>query len=63
MRFTGGTNTLTIVVTDTGYTAPPGSSVLLSNSGGGSYVGATGDSVVGTSLGFLDPNNAHSAAK
>jgi hypothetical protein len=54
---TTGTHTLTLLVTNTGYTLPAGSQVLLSSSGGGSYVGTSGNTVVGNTLGFLDPNN------
>ena len=52
-----GTHTLTLLVTNTGYTLPTGSPVLLSSSGGGSYIGAPGDSVSGTTMGFLDSHD------
>jgi len=53
-----GSHTITLVVTDTGYTLPTGTQVLLSTSGGGSYTGTqAGDSLSGTTMGFLDPTN------
>jgi hypothetical protein len=55
---TNGTHTLTLLVSNQGYMLPTGTVVKLSSSGGGSYIGLIGDSVVGTTLGFLDPNNA-----
>lgn len=51
---TSGTNTLTLLVTNTNYLLPSASLVQLTSSGGGQYTGATGDSIVGSTLGFLD---------
>jgi len=55
---TSGTHTLTLLVTNTEYMLPTGTPVRLTSAGGGSYIGGIGNTVVGNTLGFLDPGNA-----
>jgi len=55
----GGTHTLKIVLSQTGFTAPAGSPLNLSSSMNGSFVGTvTGNSVSANYQGSLDPTNA-----
>jgi len=55
---TGGTHTIRIELSQTGWTAPTGTPLTLSSSAGGSYIGTqTGNSVTSTYQGFLDNTN------
>src|SRR5205823_5482941 len=54
---TGGTHTLTVELTSTGFTAPPGSPLSLSSSAGGEVITSGGDTVTATYQGVLDASN------
>ena len=52
-----GTHTLTIFVSQTGFTEPTTAALIGTSSAGGSYHGDTGDTVSATYQGVVDPTN------